>query len=36
VLFVGLDWAEEHHDVAVMAESGRVLAARRVAEGWPG
>lgn len=36
MLFVGLDWAEEHHDVAVMAESGRVLAARRVAEGLAG
>jgi transposase len=36
VLFVGLDWAEEHHDVAVMAESGRVVTARRVAEGLAG
>lgn len=36
MLFVGLDWAEEHHDVALMAESGRVLAARRVAEGLAG
>jgi transposase len=36
VLFVGLDWAEEHHDVAVMAETGRVVAARRVPEGLAG
>jgi transposase len=36
VLFVGLDWAEEHHDVAVMDELGRVVAARRVAEGLAG
>jgi transposase len=36
VLFVGLDWAEEHHDVAVMAEGGRVVAARRVPEGLAG
>jgi transposase len=36
VLFVGLDWAEEHHDVAVMAEDGRVVAARRVPEGLGG
>jgi transposase len=36
VLFVGLDWAEEHHDLVVMAEDGRVLAARRVAEGLAG
>jgi transposase len=36
VLFVGLDWAEEHHDVAVMDEGGRVVTARRVAEGLVG
>jgi predicted NBD/HSP70 family sugar kinase len=33
VLFVGLDWAGTHHDVAVMDEGGRVVTARRVAEG---
>jgi transposase len=36
LLFVGLDWAEDHHDVAVMAEGGRVLAARRVPDGLAG
>jgi transposase len=36
VLFVGLDWAEEHHDVAVMDEGGRVVTAKRVAEGLAG
>jgi transposase len=36
VLFVGLDWAEDHHDLAVMAEDGQVLAARRVPEGLAG
>ena len=36
MLFVGLDWAEEHHDLAVMAESGQVLTARRVPEGLAG
>jgi hypothetical protein len=30
VLFVGVDWAEDHHDVCVMAEDGRVLAKLRV------
>jgi transposase len=30
VLFVGVDWAEDHHDVCVMAEDGRVLGKRRV------
>ena len=36
MLFVGLDWAETHHDVAVMDEGGRVVTARRVAEGLAG
>jgi hypothetical protein len=36
VLFVGLDWAEEHHDVVVMAEGGRVVGARWVPEGLAG
>ncbi len=30
VLFVGVDWAEDHHDLCVMAEDGAVLAKRRV------
>jgi deazaflavin-dependent oxidoreductase (nitroreductase family) len=30
MLFVGVDWAEDHHDVCVMAEDGRVLGKRRV------
>ncbi len=30
MLFVGVDWAEDHHDVCVMAEDGTVLAKRRV------
>ena len=36
MLFVGLDWAEEHHDLAVMAADGRLVAARRVPEGLTG
>ena len=36
MLFVGLDWAETHHDVAVMDEGGQVVTARRVAEGLAG
>jgi hypothetical protein len=35
-MFVGLDCAETHHDVAVMAEDGRVLPTRRVPEGLVG
>jgi transposase len=30
VIFVGVDWAEDHHDVCVMSEEGRVLGKRRV------
>src|SRR6516165_934576 len=32
-LFVGDDWAEDHHDVEVMSEAGKVLARRRLPEG---
>ncbi|MGH3126178.1 MAG: IS110 family transposase, partial [Streptosporangiaceae bacterium] len=35
-LFVGDDWAEDHHDVEVMDSAGVVLARRRVAEGAAG
>jgi transposase len=35
-LFVGDDWAEDHHDVEVMDEAGKVLARRRLAEGAAG
>jgi hypothetical protein len=35
-LFAGDDWAEGHHDVEVMDESGRVLARRRLPEGVAG
>jgi transposase len=35
-LFAGDDWAEDHHDVEVMDEAGRVLAKRRLPEGVAG
>ena len=35
-LFVGDDWAEDHHDVELMDEAGRVLARRRLPEGVAG
>ena len=35
-LFVGDDWAEDHHDVELMDQSGRVLAKRRLPEGAAG
>jgi transposase len=36
LLFVGDDWAEDHHDVEVMEESGRRLAKARLPEGVAG
>ncbi len=35
-LFVGDDWAEDHHDVEVMDEAGQVLVNRRLPEGAAG
>jgi transposase len=35
-LFVGDDWAEDHHDVEVMDAAGRVLARGRLPEGVAG
>jgi Transposase/Transposase IS116/IS110/IS902 family len=36
VLLVGIDWAERHHDVCVMAADGRVLARERIVDGVAG
>ncbi|HUZ25053.1 MAG TPA: IS110 family transposase [Streptosporangiaceae bacterium] len=36
MLFVGDDWAEDHHDVEIQDETGRKLAARRLPEGAAG
>jgi transposase len=35
-LFAGDDWAEDHHDVEVMNEAGKVLAKARLPEGVAG
>jgi transposase len=35
-LFVGDDWAEDHHDVEVMDQAGKVVAKRRLPEGVAG
>jgi len=35
-LFVGDDWAEDHHDVEVMDQAGKVLAKKRLPEGVAG
>jgi transposase len=36
VLFVGDDWAEDHHDVEIQDESGRTLGKARLSEGIAG
>jgi transposase len=36
LLFVGDDWAEEHHDVELMDETGRVLGRAKLPEGVAG
>jgi hypothetical protein len=36
VLLVGIDWAERHHDVCLMATDGRGLARERIADGVAG
>ena len=36
MLFVGDDWAEDHHDVEIVDETGRTLARRRFPEGLDG
>ncbi len=35
-LFAGDDWAQDHHDIEVMDEAGKVLAKRRLSEGVAG
>ena len=35
-LFAGDDWAEDHHDMEVMNEAGKVLAKKRLPEGVAG
>jgi transposase len=36
MIFIGDDWAEDHHDVYLMDEAGRRLASRRLPEGLAG
>jgi transposase len=36
MLFVGNDWAEDHHDVEIVNEQGRRLARKRLPEGLDG
>lgn len=36
MVFLGIDWAEAHHDVCLVDREGRVLARRRIADGLSG
>ena len=36
MLFVGDDWAEDHHDIELQDEAARVLARARLPEGIAG
>jgi len=36
VIYVGIDWAEAHHDVCVVGENGEILLKRRIADGLDG
>jgi hypothetical protein len=36
MLFADDDWAEDHHDIEIVAEDGRRLARRRLPEGLAG
>lgn len=36
MIYVGIDWAEAHHDVCVLDDGGRVLATGRVPDGVEG
>lgn len=36
MIFIGDDWAEDHHDIHVMDDNGTRLASRRLPEGLPG
>jgi hypothetical protein len=36
VIFVGVDWSEDHHDIDIRSDDGRQLAARRIKHGVAG
>ena len=36
MLFLGDDWAEDHHDIEIVDDDGRVLVRRRLPEGIEG
>ena len=36
MLFLGIDWGERHHDLCLLDQDGRVLAARQIVDGLAG
>ena len=36
MLFLGIDWGEHHHDLCLLDQDGRVLAARQIVDGLAG
>ncbi len=36
MIFVGVDWAEAHHDLAVKDATGKTLARRRISDDLEG
>ena len=36
MIFVGVDWAEAHHDVCVLNEAGEILARKRIPDSLSG
>jgi hypothetical protein len=36
MLFLGIDWGEHHHDLCLLDQDGRVLAAGRIVDGLAG
>ena len=36
MVFLGIDWAEAHHDVCLLDEQGKLLGKRRVVDGLEG
>jgi transposase len=36
LIFVGIDWSEQHHDICLIDQQGAMLAKRRVADGIQG
>ena len=36
MIFVGIDWAEDHHDLCLLEEQGGTLGKRRLPEGLEG